>query len=203
MELAVFGATGGTGKEFVRQALDSGHEITALIHQTDIDEQDNLEIIKGDVRDYEDVEKVVEGSDAVVSMIGSEIGGRPVCAEGVTNMIEAMGNHGISRLIVESAYGAGQPRKGIYPFILRLMIRPLIKDKEDMEERLERSDLNYTVVRPSILTNGPLTGNYIATENYNPRGIKPSISRADTAEFLLKELEEPNFEKKTVTLSSK
>ena len=201
MKLAVFGATGGTGQEFVSQALDAGHEVNALIHIKDLGEREGVETFKGDAKNYDDVEKTVEGCDAVVSMIGSKLGGKPVCEDGVRNMIKAMEEHDIDRIIVESAYGAGSPRKGLYPVILRLMIRPLIKDKEEMEERLKQTDLNYTIVRPSMLTDGVKTNNYMVGEEVIPSFFKPQISRADTAAFMLSELENQEFSRKTINIS--
>ncbi|MEJ2367093.1 MAG: SDR family oxidoreductase [Acidobacteriota bacterium] len=201
MNLLVFGATGGTGREIVRQALAQGHIITAFApHPAELDIVDpRLHRVKGDVRDFEAVDNVVPGHHAVLSSLGSRVLNRnTVLPAGTRNIVQAMEKHGIRRLISVSCLGAGDSREHIgllYNLLLTpVLMHAFIEQKEEQESIIMRSTLDWTVVRPGALTDGPRTGKYHA--GFDPAGetdIEAKISRADLADFLLKQIEDETF----------
>lgn len=206
MKLCIFGSTGGSGRELVKQALEQGYEVVAFARSpekvSDISHK-NLKVVKGDARNLDDVRAAISGCDAVLSALGSRVG-KLVCEAGTANIVAAMSEKKVKRLIVESAYGAGEPRGGVYATVLRLLIKSRIVDKERMEALLENSNLDWTVVRPSILTNGKKTGSY----QYSPQlrflgvpGVFPKISRADVADFMLRQLKSRAYVQKAVNIS--
>jgi hypothetical protein len=98
----------------------------------------------------------------------------------------------VNRLIVESAYGAGNTQKGFYGNLLWVVIRGRIQDKVIMEKAVEQSGLDWIIARPVWLTNGPLTGAYRVGFDM-PVDMLPKISRADVADWMLKQLVENKF----------
>ncbi|MDA8324756.1 MAG: SDR family oxidoreductase, partial [Nitrospiraceae bacterium] len=104
-----------------------------------------------------------------------------------------MKKYGVKRLIVESAYGAGNTRnKGFYARVLWLVIRDRIKDKEAMEREIEGSGLEWVLARPVALTEGEKTGSYRAGPDLK-LGFFPKVSRADVADFMLSQLKSVKF----------
>jgi putative NADH-flavin reductase len=207
MRLALFGATRGTGRHVLDQALALGHSVTALVRGDPVhDAHKNLRIIQGDATtDDGAVTEVVRGQDVVISALGR---GRSFRSEGLIESAagrigSAMRNQGVSRLVFTSAFGLGDTRE-IVPFISRLfrdtLLRDIYADKEAGEAILRHSDLNWTFVHPSRLTDGPRTGNYRVGERLPLKG-SPSISRADVAEFLLQQVDDPTYMRKTVLIT--
>lgn len=200
MKIVVFGASGRTGKNIVEQALNGGHEVTVFIHKTRAPEPPGrLRTVEGDVLKADDVEKAVAGQDAVLSALGRGRSFGPLTSQGTKNIVDAMKRAGVRRLIVESAFGAGDSAKEI-SFLDRLFVRGLLlrgafKDKDVMEEYLETSGLEWTIVRPSRLTDGPKLGGYRVGEHI-PLNIASGISRADVADFMLKQVEAQDFVRK-------
>ena len=203
MRIAIFGATGGTGQELVKQAIEKGHSVSVLVRNPAKLTNKNVRIIQGDVRNKNGVSKNIEGADVVISALGVKPGQQPICELGVRNMIAAMQTHNVQRIIVESVYGAGKPRAGMYATVLRFMIPRLIRDKEGMENTLQQSNIAWTIVRPTVLANGPKIGKVTHGTNFAPRGLFPSISRADVAGFMLKQIETNEYIKKTVNITEK
>ncbi len=188
MKILVFGPTGGTGRALVEQALAGAHEVTAFARSPEKLEarHDRLSVVQGDALDPERVQAAMPGHEAVVSALGVT-GGSPlnVCSEAAKNIVAAMRSAGVRRLVVESAYGAGPSRRrGPYARFLRVSLRGLMRDKDRMEEIVQGSGLDWVIVRPPILTNGPRTGRYRVGVDLM-LGWFPRISRADVAEFML------------------
>lgn len=182
----VFGATGGTGSQIVRQSLSQGHKVTAFVRNPDKLQisDDNLNVIKGDVLDAKAVEKAIEDHDVVLSALGSKPFKKPICAKAIMNIISAMKKP--QKLIVESAYGSGDSHKGIYAKILCFMLKTVMNDKNEMEEVILKGDVDSLIVRPTILTNGLKTSRY-RVGNVKVKGF-PKISRADVADFMTKSI---------------
>jgi putative NADH-flavin reductase len=195
LNILVFGATGGTGLELVKQGLHQGHRMTAFVRNPSRLQVRHaaLSIIQGDVMNRSQVEVAVKDQDAVISSIGvTRRTPITVCSEGTKNIIAAMKAYHINRLIVESAYAAGNTRKGFYGNLLWILIRGRIQDKEVMENAVEQSGLDWIIARPVWLTNGPLTGAYRVGFDI-PVSIMPKISRADVADWMLKQVTENKF----------
>lgn len=206
MRLLVLGASGGTGREVVAQALGHGHDVTALMREPgrlDISDP-QLRVIAGDVTDPARVAAAVDGQDAVASALGSR-SERPVhvYSDGIANTIRAMTARGVRRLVVVSAAYVGG---GVgLPLPLRLLGRApgvagVREDMELMEDDVQLSDLDWTIVRAAALTNGPFTGVYRVVENGAVPGGR-RISRPDLAALLLKCAEGSHYLRRTVAVA--
>lgn len=195
MRMTVFGATGGTGRQVVEQALARGHEVVACVRDSgalaDL-ASDRLEVVVGDVLEPASLDPAVRGSRAVLSAVGSRRGKEPtrVYSDGIHNVIAAMDRYAVDRLVCVTAAGVGEPRSSKMPGLLgRLSGSPLLRavydDMERMEHEVMLSGVTWTIVRPAGLTDGPLTGEYRVVEGRGVPGGR-SISRADLAAFMLK-----------------
>lgn len=207
MRLGLFGATRGTGRHVLEMALAAGHQVTALVRDEPAGlKREHLRVVRGDaVRDDDAIAEVVRGQDAVISALGR---GRSFKSEGLIQnaagrIAAAMQSERVSRLVFTSAFGLGDTREGI-PFISRLfrdtLLRKIYADKEAGEAILKASSLNWTLVHPTRLTDGPRTGTYRVGERVPLEGA-PSISRADVAEFLIQQIDDPTYMRKTVLVT--
>jgi putative NADH-flavin reductase len=195
VKLLVFGATGGTGREIVRQALEQGHDVTgfarnasALAHS-----HDRLRVVQGDMLDVASVEAAVPGHDAVLSALGSpSLRSNSALSDGTRNIVRAMDREGVWRLVVISSMGVGDSKSqlGLFynVFLIPVFLRNVFVDKETQEQYVRDSPLEWTIVRPGTLTNGPRTGVYRIGFGTSEVPPFPKISRADVADFMLKEL---------------
>lgn len=150
---------------------------------------DFVRVIKGDAFDPERVRYAIEGQDAVLCALGTGLLHRdvPVASEGTRNIISAMKDLGVQRLVVLSAFGIGDSQTRMNPTALGLMdkmLGPIMHDKHDQEEQVRESGLEWVIVRPVRLGKGPLTGVYRASADLSPR-FTAKISRADVAHFML------------------
>lgn len=205
MNLLIFGATGDTGRELVKQALAQKHTVTGFSrHANDLlDEFPDLQAVQGDVTDMATVEKAVQSQDAVLSALGSSsLKRNPALTKGVENIVQAMEQHNVRRLIYQSSLGVGNSRKQVSFFIryiiVPLVLRNAIADHEDKERIIKQSNLDWVIVRPAGLTNGSHTGEYRAGETID---LGARISRADVADFMLKQVSDDAYLKKTPGLS--
>jgi putative NADH-flavin reductase len=208
MKLLIVGSTGGTGLELVEQALEAGHLVTAFARRPVAVKikHSNLKVNQGEILDYSSLEAAVEGQDAVLSALGvRQLGKNTILSDGTRNLIQAMEKLGVKRLIVESSLGVGDSRGQLGPmhnwFVMPVLLRNVFADKETQESVIRASRLDWVIVRPAILTNGPRTGRYKAGFAPSNQSIKRTISRADTAEFMLKQLTDNTYLHKTPGLS--
>lgn len=203
MKIVVFGANGRTGRHVVEQALFQGHHVTAFVrHVSKIkSKHNNLVVFEGNVQNLAQVEKAVKGSEAVVSALGhTSYTSKEICSEGIDNIIKAMQKYRVKRLVSMSAYGAGETKKGFYSKLIWMLLKNRMIDKERMEELIRKSKLDWTIVRPVMLTNNPGKADYGVGENLRV-GLFSKISRADVAHFMVKELRDKEFVHKTPTIS--
>lgn len=203
MKITIFGSTGGTGRELVKQGLELGHEVTAFARtpaKLDDLRRENLKIAQGDVLNLPDVKKAIVGQDAVLSALGSPTlrSGDTTVSEGTKNIIAAMKKHGIRRFICETALGVGdssdQPGFFIRKIFIPIVLKNVFPEKEIQEELIRKSDLDWIIVRPGGLTNGKKTSRYRHGLDKNIRG---RVSRADVAEFMLNQLESDEYLRQT------
>lgn len=194
MRLTVFGASGRTGRPLVQQALDVGHDVIAFVRDPAKLplQHERLTIVQGDGMKLADVENAVEGSDAVLSTLGQSKGSpKDLQTVATRNIVAAMGKYGVRRLV--SLTGAGvdapedQPKliNNIIKFALKTLSGAVLLDAVGHVEVIKSSSLDWVIVRGPRLTEGPRTSKYrVGWVGVN---TGTSISRADLADFMLKE----------------
>ena len=201
MKLTVFGATGGIGGHVVRQALDAGHQVTAVVRDPTrfVVSHPALEVatVPG-LTDPEMLRPALKGSDAAISGVGPRRRkDGPVASNATRGILRALADSGTRRFVAVSAVPVGPVPEGeswinrriLLPFISALL-RDTYADLAGMEDQIRRSTTEWTVVRPPKLVNKPLTGTYRTCVGGNvPRGY--AISRADVAHAMLAVLDDP------------
>jgi putative NADH-flavin reductase len=249
MKLLIFGATGGTGRQLVDQALAQGHEVTAFVRNPAkmTTPHENLKIVKGNIMDCHSVGAAVAGQDAVFSALGvrfnwvplitaivvSQVLVRtivmprwlhllidiglpvlallwtartpPIVSEATKCILAAMEREGTKLFVCESSLGVGDSKGQLGPFynyfFIPVLLRHVFADKEVQEKIIQASHVEWVIVRPGALTNGPKTGKYRAGFPVTDKSIEGSISRADTADFMLRQLSDTTYRGKTPGLS--
>ena len=200
MKLLVFGSTGGTGRELVKQALAQGHEVTAYArHPAKLGDKKHpsLQVARGDVLDPVAVEQAVAGHDAVLCAIGAGAGRTTLREEGTRNIVRAMEKGGVRRLVCQSSMGVGDSRANL-GFLTKYVIVPVFlrhafADHERQEAVVKESTLDWIIVRPPHLKDGPWTGAYRHGFPTTDTEIQGKISRADVADFMLKQLADTTY----------
>lgn len=208
MKIIVFGASGSVGKEIVKQGLDRDHEITAFVRnpeQLAWEEHPNLQVCKGNVLNVQDVEQALMGQDAVLCALGDGNVGK-IRGIGTSNIINGMNQTGIQRLICQSTMGAGDSYNNLNFLWKYLMFGFLLKrvlpDHNAQEKYIRESGLDYTIVRPSALKDGPVTNDYHAILDRASQKLSLKINRADVADFMLKQLFDPTFINSAVQITN-
>jgi putative NADH-flavin reductase len=208
MNILIVGATRGIGRQLLEQALSSGHAVTALVRDPRrlATQHERLKVVKGDIRDSDSVALAMAGQEAVCCTIGVKAPWPRVTvfSKGTKNLLQAMKKTGVKRLICVTGIGAGDSKghggflydRLFYP----LMLRPVYADKDRQESLIKASDVDWTIVRPGFLTNGPLTKDYRMLTDMT--GVTAGrISRADVAHFMLKEIESKQYLRQTPLLT--
>jgi len=208
MKLIIFGATGGTGRQLVAQALEQGHEVTAYVRNpAKLNVQHpKLTVIQGNVLNAHAVLAAVFGKDAVLSALGTRKAGLPDLIQGTRNILDAMYQSEVQRSIWVSSFGVGESLHQMNwlarNVIARGFLRPFLEEKEIQERIIMASPGDWIIVRPGGLTDGPRTGNYrVIPANATEKVGRPVISRADVADFMLKNLTDPTYVRQAVGLT--
>lgn len=211
MNLIIFGASGGTGKLLTQQALQNGYNVTGYVRTPEnfTLKHPKLKVVKGDVLNPVEVEHAIYGHDAVLSCIGSpanKIG--VIRSQGTKNIIEAMNKAGIKRFICQASLGYGDSVKTLdrTPWYFKHLIVPYIlkkgfADHALQEKHIKESNLDWVIARPGNLTDGNHTGRYQHGFAADSKNIEVKISRADVADFMLKQIESDTYLRKTPGLS--
>ena len=211
MRLTIFGATGATGRRLVEQALDAGHHVTAVVRDPAKlpVRHDRLAVLVADVLDPAAIQPAVAGADAVLSALGprSPRNRSSIMSAGTASILDAMRAAGTSRLVVVSAapvatddHGTTLPYRLLMAPLLRALLRGLYADMAVMEEATRRSGMDWTIMRPPWLTDGPRTGTWRQARDTNlRRGNR--ISRADLADAILAGLHDPDTVKATIAIA--
>ncbi len=216
MKVLVLGSTGASGRRILERALACGHAATAFARDLGkvAVEHPRLSLAAGDVTVASTVQRAVAGHDAVVWAIGGRdrlrnprraAGSSNVCAVGTANVLDAMRRAGARRLICQSSWGVGDSYRRS-PLLYRRVIFPLLlgdelADKSEQERLIRASELDWTIVRPARLTEAPGTGRYRAGPalRFTARAHVP---RADVAELIVRELDQPRFLRQTIEISA-
>jgi putative NADH-flavin reductase len=208
VNIIIFGASGGTGREVVKQALEAGHMVTAFVRTpSKINMQHpNLRVVQGDVMDAPAIDQAVTGQDAVISTLGPTRPPVPRMMEtAARNIIAAMNKHGLRRLIATTGAGVRQPEDQpklvdtLIGVLLSLMAGEVVRDSAEGVRLIQSSDLDWTIARFPRLMDGPHTGKYRA--GYVSKESSTQLSRADAADFVLKELTENDWLRKLPLVS--
>jgi uncharacterized protein YbjT (DUF2867 family) len=196
LRVLIIGATGGTGRQLVQQALDQGHQVTAFVRDPSKLKitHANLRIATGDVLDYASVESAMRGQSAVLCALGHKRFFYPnkIQSNGMLHILRAMKACDVPRLICETALGIGNSvgRLGLPHtfFILPLILPFYMWDKLRQEDLIIASDRDWVIVRPGVLTNGEARGSYRHGPKVGSYLWPVRVSRADVADFMLKQL---------------
>lgn len=207
MRLLVLGAGSGTGRLLTERALAAGHRVTAVARRLGaLAEHPALTRLEGSVLDAGLVERAVAGQDAVAWTVG--IGGSrravTLFSAGGAVLLAAMAHAGVRRLVVVTGVGAGESRGHggfVYDrFVFPLFTRGSYEDKDRLEALVRASGLDWTIVRPAVLTDGPARGRFRVIEELAGVTLR-RVARADVAAFLLSTLEGGAHSRRTVHLS--
>lgn len=210
MRLTIFGGTGETGQMLVRLALAQGHEIVAFARTpakltvTDA----RLRVVQGDLQDAATIEEAIRGSDAVISLLGpkGKSPGLPV-SHGMKQIVAAMQRLGVRRLVATATPSAADPNDAfdlkfkLAVLMIRLSIPSAYHDIVRTAEIIRATDLDWTIVRLPLLNSKPKQGRVNA--GYLGDGkISLSLTRADLADFLLAQLQDGTFVRKSPVVSN-
>ena len=202
MKIVVFGASGAAGAEVLRAAQAGSHTVTAFVRNpASLTAFSGVSIARGDARDASAVAAAVDGQEAVISVLGSRsLNKSDLLERSSANIIAAMERHCVRRLIVLSAAGALHDAtkhldaigRTFLRILLATLLRNVSRDQAAQEAQIERSALDYIIVRPPFLTNGPPTGRYRVDLEGLPAKWRP-VSRADVAAFMVEQLNDASF----------
>jgi putative NADH-flavin reductase len=208
MKILVFGASRGVGIKVVEQSLQAGHSVTAFVRTPAkfTVQHPNLTVFQGDSMDAAVVEKAIAGQDAVIAALGPTRPPVPGMMEiSAKNIVAGMMKHGVRRLISTTGAGVRQPEDRLkladhaIGFLLRLMVKDVVLDSAANVRVIQNSDLDWTVVRFPRLLDGDHTGKYRV--GYVSKDSSTQFSRADGADFILKELTEKKWLRKLPLVS--
>ncbi len=204
----IIGASKGIGLETTRQALEAGYQVRALARSAKPINMSNpnLEKVQGDALNAKDVGTALRGVDVVIQTLGVGLGDlfQPVSLFSAATRVlaAAMASHGVKRLICVTGFGAGDSRSSIgclqrIPF--QVVFGRAYADKSEQEQLIKESSLDWTIVRPGVLTNGARSGRYRILETA-PEWRIGIISRANVADFLVRLIDDPSYVRKAPVL---
>jgi putative NADH-flavin reductase len=212
VRIVVFGANGQTGRLLTEQALAAGHDVAAVTRRPAEFPltHDRLAVVTADVRDAQAVDRAVEGADVVLSALGVPFTRKQITiyGEGTGNIVAAMSRHGVKRLIVVSSSATEPHHHADGGFLLNRVLQPLVTatigkttyaDMRHMEDLVRRSDLEWTIMRPSGLFDAPGVTAYQLHQDQAP-GI--FTSRADLAASMLDQATDSRFVRKAVAVTT-
>ncbi|HUJ14710.1 MAG TPA: NAD(P)H-binding protein [Thermoanaerobaculia bacterium] len=202
MNLLILGATGPTGRHLASQALEAGHSVAALVRDPSKLNEPRIEIIKGDATDSATIASAARGRDAVPSALGTgkSFKSGQVVSRAAGNVIAAH----VKRLLWVSAFGVGESFEDarlLQRAFFRTLLSDVYADKKIADDLIRKSSAEWTIVLPVGLRNGLRTGNYRVAEHLEV-GVFPTIHRADVADFMIRELIERKWVRKTVEIST-
>lgn len=212
MNITVIGASAGVGIETVKRALDRGHLVTALSRsEINLPDHKNLKKVKGDATNKDNLMEVIRNADAVIVGLGTGTSIKATTLFSDTAKLLVEVDKEFKKdipFIVLTGFGAGESRQYLSSFIQKFFFKffldkEVYKDKNKMEEIISNSKMKWEIVRAGTLADKPLTEKYRA-ETSLYKGINiGNINRADVADFMVKQAENPTQQKKYISLSNK
>lgn len=211
MKIVIFGATGGTGQQLMKQALAAGHELTAFARNpAKIVAKQGLKAIAGDALDPIGVGNAIAGQEAVISALGSRrLNDETLLPQSMTHILAGMKQHGVNRLIVLGAAGTmpqaqmrlSPAKQALFRFARATLLRKVFAAQTAMQTMVRASDTEWTIVEPPLLLNSPATGRVrVDGEALPENGMR--IPRADLAMFMLSQLESAEWLRRDVYIAS-
>ncbi len=201
MNLVVLGATGGTGRIVVEQALAAGHTVTALVRSPErlALRNPNLHVIAGQATDPSAVSRALDGADALISTLG---GSGSLISDSTQAIIDAAPKAGVSRVVVLSSFLVERDRfDPVTRLLTGLAMGSMIKDKSAGEKALRESDLDWTIVYASGLTDGPPSGSVVVLTEGSKWSLSQRIARADVAAWLVQAATSPETSRRSVSIT--
>lgn len=204
MKILVLGATGGTGSHVLRAALAAGHDVTVLVRDaTALDVSDGVRVVTGDATSPEDLRAALADRDAVLNAVGSRNIRHPIEVEVGRALLPAMREAGVDRLVVCSAFGVGDSQADantLQKVFFHTVLGKVYAAKEVADAEVRDSGLDWTLVYPTRLTDDPATGSLVTGERL-PEGASIHVTRADVARFMLAQLTDDTWSRKTVVVT--
>jgi putative NADH-flavin reductase len=208
MKIIIFGANGKTGLLLIEQALAGNHEVVAYVRKAGSIKIDHpgFKIVVGNLNETLKIRDAMEGADACFSTLGGSSLKQHATEvmTGIENLISIMEELKIHRFIYLSSIGVGESKfmipQPLRFYIVNLLLRVPMADHNVNEQNITKSNLQWTIVRPGGLTDGPLTGKYTAGIEKTKLKGNPTISRANVASFMLKQMTDDTYLKKSVWL---
>jgi putative NADH-flavin reductase len=203
LRLFILGATGRVGQALVDQGLQRGHQISAFVRSPEKlgPARAGLTVLRGDPRSSSELSSVLAGHDAVLSALGPlGLGPTTIHRDAARSTVTAMQAARAPRLLVVSAAMLFANARIAAALLRKTLLRNVAEDCAAMENVVMASDIDWTIVRPPRLTNGPLTGRYALAAGRMPRG-SVSVSRADVAHFMLDELARNTYARQIVGMA--
>jgi uncharacterized protein YbjT (DUF2867 family) len=206
MKLLLLGATGGVGSHLLRQALAAGHDVTVLVrdeaglNQTALD---GVRVVVGNATSVDDVAEAVAGQDAVLNAVGSRRVRHPVEVEVSEALLPAMQASGVRRLVVCSAFGVGDSEgdaSALQKIFFHTVLGQVYEAKEAADAQVRASGLDWTLVYPTRLVDDPATGDVVASEHLAD-GASTQVTRADVARFMLAQLGDDTWLRRTAVIT--
>jgi putative NADH-flavin reductase len=212
MKLTIFGGTGDAGRQLIDQALAGGNEVVAFVRNPSklTVRHEHLTIAQGELHDLANIERAVNGADAVISLLGPRPGDDLKSKQltyGMQSIVAAMKKYGVHRLIVVSTPSASAPndlpdfRFKILVSMIKTAMRPAYEEIVNIAQIVQDSDLDWTIVRVSILNDNPKAGKvrvgYLGRDE-----VGTKLSRADMAGFILDELKNRKYVKLMPAISN-
>ena len=208
MKIIVFGATGSVGEKIVNQALEKGYSVTAFVRNPEkltSNSHPNSNIFQGDVLKLADVKEAVKNQDVVLCALGDGKIGK-IRAEGTKQIITALKDSTTNRFICQSTIGAGNSYTNlnfIWKYVMfGFLLKKVLPDHNLQEKYIMESDLDYTIVRPSALTDGEISTNYQENFDETVKKLSLKISRPDVANFMIQQIDSKKYLKKAVSISN-
>jgi len=201
MNLAVLGATGGTGRLVVEQALAAGHTVTALVRSPEklAVRNPNLHVVAGQATDPSAVARALDRADALISTLG---GGGSVISDSTQAIVEAAYEAGVSRVVLLSSFLVERHRfNPVTRLLTGIAMGSMIKDKSAGEKALRESNLDWTIVYASSLTDRPGRGQVAVLTETGRWTLSQRIARADVAAWLLRAATSPETSRRTVSIT--
>lgn len=206
MRILVFGATGGTGKQVISQGLEQGYAMTAFVRNPALlaTNHKKLAIIQGNILHAKEVTDAIQGHDGIISTLGNKTStafwqASTIISDGLKNIVQGMHTNRVKRLIFVTSFGVVSEIFLPQKVFIKVVLKNIFADIPLQEKIIKESGLDWTIVRPGRLTAGEKIGKYTVGEHI-PIGVFSHISRADVADFLLKNVTTTKYMHTSVTI---